>query len=80
MLLEIDHDALREFPAEKKISYFKEKISSAEKQLHKRHLDGESGLKNAQSRSRYIDQLIIGLHQAFDPENESGLAVSGEAS
>lgn len=75
MLLEIDHDALREFPAEKKISYFKEKISSAEKQLHKRHLDGESGLKNAQSRSRYIDQLIIGLHQAFDPENESGLAI-----
>ena len=75
MLLEIDPDTLQELPPEEKISYLKEKINSAEKQLHKRHLDGESGLKNAQSRSRCIDQLIIGLHQAFDPENESGLAI-----
>ncbi|MDB4354083.1 [protein-PII] uridylyltransferase [Akkermansiaceae bacterium] len=76
MLLDIDPTELRSFASPARLTVLKGALAKAESELHKRHLDGESGLKNAQARSQVISSLLLTLHQTFDPDSKTKLAIA----
>lgn len=71
MLLDLDPTVLKALDATDRLTLLKDKLATANTTLHRNHLSGESGLKNAQDRASMLDALLIGLYQTFLPSKGS---------
>lgn len=75
MLLDLDPAALKSLDPANRLNLLKAKIDTANDTLHRNHLSGESGLKNAQNRSAMVDELLRGLYETFAPSKKPTIAL-----
>lgn len=66
--LNLKSSQLRELSPGERLSFLKDRVESANEQLHQRHLQGEKGHRNAKARSAVIDELILGLFETLIPD------------